>query len=460
MKWLKFKQAHKNYKVGEIVDIENDGAADTLVETGFAEVTTEPKEIAAGADALSKSLAEFSQKMIKESVDAAVGKLTKSIDQRLKSNRPRIGIIHDNEDDDPSMGFKNITDQTRAIMTFYKQGQRSDDPRIVRVMGLAEKVRTGEIKAPTTFSSEGFGADGGFLLAPIFMQELYEWVFADEGLMNRCDMLTTTSNNLTIPKDETTPWGSVGVIGAWTAEATQITQRKPQLGQDVMILQKYSVLVPATDEMLQDSFTGLGPYITRKAGANIRFAADEAIINGTGAGQPLGINNSPSVVTATVPALQVGTGTPTVLLPNIAQMISRIPSQSLSRLVWLIHPSAYPQIVVLANANSSLYIGPGEVENKAAIMGRLLGIPVVISQHCQAVGTPGDIYLLDLSQYAVLTKGTGIEAAMSIHLYFDYNISTFRFNFRMAGQPWFKAPITSLYGNYQLSPFVNLALRS
>ena len=93
-------------------------------------------------------------------------------------------------------------------------------------------------------------------------------------------------------------------------------------------------------------------------------------------------------------------------------------------------------------------------------MGRLLGIPVIISQHCQAVGTPGDIYLLDLSQYLVLTKGDGIQAAMSIHLFFDYNVSTFRFNFRVAGKPWFQAPITSKYGSYTLSPFVNLATRS
>jgi len=64
-----------------------------------------------------------------------------------------------------------------------------------------------------------------------------------------------------------------------------------------------------------------------------------------------------------------------------------------------------------------------------------------------------------LSQYITLTKGDGIQSAMSIHLFFDYNVSTFRFNFRIAGQPWPQAPITSLYGSYQMSPFINLASR-
>ena len=345
MKWLKFKnayQANKDQKfaAGEIVDWQDDSTAGVLVKTGVAEETTEPKEVTAGADALSKSLAELQSKLYTDSIDRAMVKVAEEIGRMNKggkSKRPMIGRIHDNIEDDPRRGFKSSTDFTLAVKKFYSSGMNTDDDRMKSLMGA-------QTKAPTTYSSEGFGADGGFLLPPEFLQELYEWVFDDEALMSRCDMLTTASNNLTIPKDETTPWGSVGVRGFWTAEAAQATQTKPQLGQDQLQLQKYTALVPVTDEMLQDSFTSLGPYITRKAGANIRFYVDEAIINGTGAGQPLGILNSPSVVTATVPSTQVGTGTPTILLPNIAQMISRIPSQSLSKLVWLIHPSAYPQI--------------------------------------------------------------------------------------------------------------------
>lgn len=140
-------------------------------------------------------------------------------------------------------------------------------------------------------------------------------------------------------------------------------------------------------------------------------------------------------------------------------MISRIPAESLKSLVWLIHPSAYPQLVILTNGNQSLYVAPGEVDQKAGIMGRLMGIPLVISQHCQSIGTAGDIFLLDLSKYLVLTKGSGIESAFSMHLYFDVDASVFRFVFRVAGQPWLSAPITSANGAYQLSPFVNLAGR-
>jgi hypothetical protein len=125
-----------------------------------------------------------------------------------------------------------------------------------------------------------------------------------------------------------------------------------------------------------------------------------------------------------------------------------------------IHDEAlwFERVQALNTGLGALYIAAGAVQN-TPYMGTLFGIPVVISQHCQAIGTAGDIFLFDLSKYITLTKGDGIQSAMSIHLFFDYNVSTFRFNFRVAGQPWLSAPITSANGSYSMSPFINLAAR-
>src|SRR5581483_11684636 len=96
-------------------------------------------------------------------------------------------------------------------------------------------------------------------------------------------------------KDETTPWGSNGVQVYWTAEAGQATQSKPKLGQDNLQLAKLTALVPVTDEQLADSFVGLGQYVTRQAAERINWKVDEAIVNGTGAGQPLGFFTSGAI---------------------------------------------------------------------------------------------------------------------------------------------------------------------
>jgi HK97 family phage major capsid protein len=65
---------------------------------------------------------------------------------------------------------------------------------------------------------------------------------------------------------------------------------------------------------------------------------------------------------------------------------------------------------------------------------------------------------VDLSQYMSVVKAGGIRQDVSIHLFFDYDITAFRFVLRVGGQPWWNAPITRQNG-LSRSPFVTLAAR-
>lgn len=444
MKWIKFLKDYDNHKAGEIVSLDA-SEVKVLVKAGVAEETQEPTEVGSKVSQVADGL--------KTLITEEIGKGFDEIKAGLKAgsgNRPHITGQKDNEDDDPTFGFKSMNDQVRAIKGWYmaEDGARNDT-RMKRLFGHATK-------APSTYSSEGTGSDGGFMLAPNFSNELLKFTFDDDSLFTRTRSYTTGSNSLTVPKDETTPWGTTGVRVYWNSEAGQATQSKLALGQDNLILNKLSALVPVTDEQLQDSFTGLGDYVTQLAGERIRWAVDDAIVAGTGVGKPLGFANSGAIYSQAAESAQTAA---TINITNIAKMISRVPGTSIKNLVWLIHPSAFPQLVILTNGNTSLYVAPGGVANANPNYGSLFGIPVIISQHCQAIGTLGDIYLVDLSQYITLTKGDGIQSAMSIHLFFDYNVSTFRFNFRIAGQPWASAPITSANGSYSMSSFVSLAAR-
>lgn len=350
--------------------------------------------------------------------------------------------------DDPKRGFKHVGEFAHSVQKHFSQkGQKDERLTLIHKASLS------------TFGSELSGADGGFLIPPDFNETLLKHTFDDNALLQRTNAFTTASNNLTIPKDETTPWGSAGVQAFWTGESTAATQTKPVLGEDQVILHKLTVLVPVTDEMASDTFIGLGTYIDQMASERIRFKTNEAIVNGTGSGQPLGFALSPALV---VQAKSSGQAASTINLTNIATMLSRIPSESMSNMLWLIHPSAFPQLVLLTNGNQSLWIPAGGVQG-VGYNGTLFGIPTVISQHCKGLTAQGDIYLVDLSRYITLTKGTGIESAMSIHLFFDQGVSAFRFSFRVAGQPWLDKPIKSQYqvggSDFNMSPFVTLQNR-
>ena len=86
---------------------------------------------------------------------------------------------------------------------------------------------------------------------------------------------------------------------------------------------------------------------------------------------------------------------------------------------------------------------------------------MVYSFHCSAVGTPGEVILADLNQYLVSTKvGGGIEAAMSMHLYFDAAEVAYRIIYRVDGKTARQTPLTIPNSANNRSGFVVVAART
>jgi HK97 family phage major capsid protein len=87
-----------------------------------------------------------------------------------------------------------------------------------------------------------------------------------------------------------------------------------------------------------------------------------------------------------------------------------------------------------------------------------MGRPVIPTEHNATLGTPGDIILADLTQYVMADKGAPTTAS-SIHVRFLNDETTFRFVYRVDGQPVWKKPLTPKNGTNTYSPFVALATR-
>jgi len=84
-----------------------------------------------------------------------------------------------------------------------------------------------------------------------------------------------------------------------------------------------------------------------------------------------------------------------------------------------------------------------------------MGRPIVELEQCSAIGTTGDILLLDLSQYLLIDKG-GIKGDRSIHVRFIYDESVFRFVYRADGDCGWCSYLTPYKGSKYKSPFVCL----
>jgi len=310
-------------------------------------------------------------------------------------------------------------------------------------------------------NSEAVPADGGFLVGSSVQPGVVQNMHSDGEVLSRVNPVQIGQgfNGTTINAiDETKRtdgyrWG--GVQGYWLAEADEKTKSKPTFRQMEMKLKKVAALVYATDELLQDT-TALASVINSTVPAELRFQVEDAIINGSGVGKPLGILNSGALVTVAKESGQTAT---TIVAENIVNMWAR---RSGSNHVWFVNRDVFPQLIQLSLAvgtagGSLVFMPPGGLSGSP--YGSLLGAPVVEIEHAQTLGTVGDIILADMSQYAMINKG-GIDRAESMHVRFVYDESVFRFVYRVDGQPVWSSPLTPAHGTNTISPFVALATRA
>ena len=416
-------QDYSGFKKGDEVDVEDkdvesliaDGIAKEKVEVTKHEETEEP---VADADSIAKTVYE-------------------QIKTEFKSEGDKLYA----EAKEKGSGFKSLGHFAKSV----KQGV--SDPQ------LGEYCKS-------TGMNIAINADGGFLIPPEFSTALLDAMAQAGELAPKCRNFPS-NNNLSLPfvniTTQATSWTG-GVTIYKPAEGVAKTASLPQFAKAELHLHKMTAVVYATDELLDDSPVALETFLTTMASTEFALTKDEDIVNGSGAGECLGIMNSPCLVSVTKETDQVAT---TIVTENVLKMASRMYSPSYRNAVWLIAQDAMPQIGVL-----SITVGTGGApvfiaDIKNPLGSSLLGRPIIWSPHCQTVGTTGDIILADFGQYVTIDKlGKGMDVATSIHLKFLENETAFRFEIRFDGQPWWTSARTPKHGSSTVSPFVALAARA
>ena len=345
--------------------------------------------------------------------------------------------------------FHSMGDQFQAIMRAGMGG--SVDPRLH------------EVRAATGLS-EGIGGDGGFLIQPEYSSSLLKVAFDTGVLASRCKRIPMASNQLVIPGlDETSRADGSrggGVRHYWTAEAGLKTASQPKFRRIELNANKCVVVVYATDELLEDA-NAMEAFIRDAASSEIGFAIDSGIIEGTGAGRPLGIKNATALIGQNK---ETGQAADTFLYENAGKMWTRLFPGSQQSAVWLINQNVWPQMFTM-----NLAVGAGGAPvfmpaggASASPYATLFGRPIIPIEAAETLGDKGDVYLADFANGYILGEKGGIKSDMSIHVRFMYDESIFRFVFRLDGQPILASAITPYKGgaNFTQSHFVALNERT
>jgi len=352
------------------------------------------------------------------------------------------------------LGFKkadqkygNLGEQLQDVFRHYASKGSVTDPRLVRApTGAGEVDPTG----------------GGFLVQTDFANTIFMLAHDMGEIMGRVNKIpiSANANGLKIPGvDESSRatgsrWG--GVQSNWQAEGVAGTESRPKFRMVEFDLKKLISKMTVTDELLQDS-TALTSIAGQAFSEEVMFMVEDAVWEGSGAGQPLGILNAAALVTQ---AKETGQAAATVTYNNITAMFSRLWARSRSNAVWLINQDAEAQLLGLSipvgTGGLPVFLPPGGASG--APYATLLGRPVIATEYNAAMGTSGDIALVDLSQYTLVDKG-GVNFATSMHIAFDTDEMRFRITYRVDGRPMWHSAITPFKGTNTRSPFIVLANR-
>jgi HK97 family phage major capsid protein/HK97 family phage prohead protease len=345
----------------------------------------------------------------------------------------------DNLADDKKLGFRNL-------------GHFCAD--VVQACRTGGKISETLTRAASVYANEGSGPDGGYDVPPEFAQGISSLALSEESLLSRAQNIPVEGNSMSFTDSEATPWGSSGVIATWDGEGSQGTPTKPSTKKKRLELNKLRVLVAATDELLGDS-SAMSSHLTQTMRDAVNWKVQDAIVNGSGAGVPLGLTKGPAIVTQTK---ESGQAADTIVAANIAKMYARGLGGAGASFVWLINPDAFPQIITLTLNNNPIFMANNQ-GIKNAPDGFLMGRPIILTDTCQTLGNLYDIVYANMNGYRVITKSAGAQFSTSMHLWFDQDIQAFKLVVRMDGQPQLSAPVTPPNSSVTRSHFVTLEAR-
>jgi HK97 family phage major capsid protein len=390
--------------------------------------------------------------------------------------------MHENELDKPLFGrpaVKGETYREKMLRLASGMGEQLMAVRNAALQPHATDSRLLEMQKRSTpqGASEQIPADGGFLVYPDFANEIFK-IMHDVGLVYPRAMkipLSETTNAIKIPgvdeqsRANGSRWGGVQMF--WQNEADSLTGSKPKFRLIELVTKKLTGLFYATDELLADS-RALGAIVLQAFGEEMAFKMDDALIRGTGAGMPMGLLNAPALITI---SKESGQATQTIVYENIKKMWGRVWNRSRPNAVWFINQDIEQQLYGMvqtagtggipvylpAGVGGALFGGAAGaplVGGAGSPYGLLFGRPVIPIEQCSTLGTLGDIFCADLSQYVYVDKGD-MQAASSMHVRFVTDEMTFRWIYRVDGQPLWHTPLTPYQGSNTLSPFITLAAR-
>lgn len=281
---------------------------------------------------------------------------------------------------------------------------------------------------------EGTDSAGGFLVPPEVSNELIPIRDAVSVLRQLFTTQPVTSDTLRFVGQDS------GLAVAWTAEFAEKVRSDMSFSEFEAHVFTAAGLATVSNQLLKDAKWNIDQLITKDLAKRFVSLEEQAFINGTGVGQPLGIMNTPGVISI---GYTEATPKQAALLDKISDGITEVQTQFLGFPDGiLMHPRTWGWLAKGRMTDETYVLGAGangtQRRPNEAIpgygggtlpRGELFGLPVYCSPNVPTNLGDADnesaVIVGDFSQGLVLDR-EGIVTDTSSHVYFTSNQTVFR----------------------------------
>lgn len=396
------------------------------------------------------------KEQIADQVQMAIADMAKKTGGK-PTGRPALGnaLSGKHNRNAPGAGLDGVFNSASEYLRTTLSGIRN-----VHELSGDDRDRFERVRNYTSQTGEG----GGFLIPEEFRSEIFSGPELEAAIVRpNATVVPMGSKTLRYPAvDFTTEVGEIwgGMIFYWMDEQGTIPDTSAAFAEIEFNANRLAGAAKVPNDTLKDA-GALDAWLRTNLPRGIREFEERAFLKGDGVKKPLGALHAanPALVVA---GDESGQSTASITWNNVLAMASRLLPESWERAIWVITPDALPEIMTMAvsvgTGGSAVMIEPGG--GTASPRMTLLGRPIRWSRKAPAaMGTQGDINLVDFSLYGVGDR-QDVRVETSEHAFFFQDQTAFKVIERVDGQPLLLAPLTPENGGPTLSAFVQLETRT
>lgn len=302
-------------------------------------------------------------------------------------------------------------------------------------------------------NSEATGAQGGFLVPPQWRVGIDELIAECSFFHRHATLVPMTGVELNVPTVDPAAAASGGspLFGGFTMYWQGIndyaapTASNPLFEDAVIVACNLGGFGYVSNQLIDDGGEALGAYLETIVARATAFYVTKACFVGDGMEQPVGVVNSPGS------AVVARTGAGALVAGDFSNMQKKLLPACYPHAKWCVSPGAYSQMSGLTGFFPIM-------TDEEGMVGWYRGFPVFVTEALPALGTKGDVVLLDPRLFA-LGERQEIEVAWAKDGpvgAFAANQSTLRAWWRGGGALTWRTTGTAANGETGVSPCVVL----